>query len=81
MNFLWPRRRTLQEIETTIAVRSGRLLHWLLATWVGVMWLGEFVGIVFGYWQNSAFLVGAIILAGVAILLLGRGLRYIFSNE
>ena len=81
MNFLWPQRRTVQEIETTIAVRFGRLLHWVLATCVGIMWLGEFAGIVFGYWQNSAFLVGAIILAGVGFLLLGRGLRYVFSNE
>ena len=81
MNWLWPTQARLHEIETTIAVRLGRILHWGAAAFVGLLWLGEFVGVVFGYWSSSQFTVGAIILAGIAIFLLGRGLRYVFSNE
>ena len=81
MNWLWPRKRMLAELETTVAIRVGRLLHWVAATCVGVFWLGEFVGVAFGYWSNTAFVTGAIVLAGIAILLLGRGLRYVFSKE
>ena len=47
----------------------------------GLLWLGEFVGVVFGYWSSNQFTVGAVIVAGVAIFLLGRGLRYLFANE
>ena len=48
---------------------------------VGVMWLGEFIGVFFGYWHSSSFVVGLVILTGVAIFLVGRGLRYVFANE
>jgi hypothetical protein len=81
MKWLWPRQVTLEEIELTIAVRLGRFLHWAAVAFVGVFWLGEFIGIAFGYWSSSPFIIGAIILAGVAIFLLGRGLRYVFANE
>ncbi|HWE74177.1 MAG TPA: hypothetical protein VG328_13510 [Stellaceae bacterium] len=80
MKWLWPR-QTLEEIELTIAIRAGRFLHWSAIAFVGVMWLGEFVGVVFGYWHSSSFVVGLVILAGIAIFLLGRGLRYVFANE
>jgi hypothetical protein len=79
MNWLWPKQ--LQEIETTVAIRLGRFLHWAAAAFVGLLWLGEFVGVIFGYWSSSQFALGAVILAGVAIFLLGRGLRYLFANE
>jgi len=81
MNWLWPQKRTLRDIETTIAIRLGRVLHWAAVAFAGVLWLGEFVGIVFGYWSNSQFLIGIVILAGLGVFLLGRGLRYIFANE
>jgi hypothetical protein len=81
MKWLWPQRRRLQEIELTFAIRFGRFLHWSAIAFVGLMWLGEFIGIVFGYWQSSSFVVGLVILAGIAIFLLGRGLRYVFANE
>jgi hypothetical protein len=81
MNWLWPRKETLRAIETTIAIRLGRVLHWAAVAFAGVLWLGEFTGIVFGYWSSSQFVLGAVILAGMAIFLLGRGLRYIFANE
>ena len=81
MNWLWPNQAALREIETTIAIRLGRILHWGAAVFAGLLWLGEFVGIVFGYWSSSQFVIGAVILAGVAIFLLGRGLRYLFANE
>ena len=29
MKWLWPRQRTLEEIELTIAIRLGRFLHWI----------------------------------------------------
>lgn len=80
MNWIWPKKQLI-EIETTIAMRLGRVLHWAAAAFVGVLWLGEFTGIVFGYWSSSQFLIGVVILAGLAVLLLGRGLRYIFANE
>jgi hypothetical protein len=80
MKFLWPR-QTLEDIELTIAIRLGRFLHWSAIAFVGVMWLGEFVGVVFGYWRSSSFVVGLVILAGIAIFLVGRGLRYVFANE
>jgi hypothetical protein len=79
MKWLWPRR--LEEIELTIAIRLGRFLHWSAIAFVGVMWLGEFIGVVFGYWHSSSFVLGLVILAGIAIFLLGRGLRYVFANE
>jgi hypothetical protein len=81
MKWLWPQRRRLEEIELTIAIRLGRLLHWIALAFVGLMWLGEFSGVVFGYWRSSNFVIGLVILAGVAIFLLGRGLRYVFANE
>jgi hypothetical protein len=81
MNWLWPKRATLQEIEITLAIRFGRFLHWAAAAFVGLLWLGEFVGIIFGYWSSSQFAIGAVVLAGVVIFLLGRGLRYLFANE
>ena len=81
MKWLWPQRRTLQEIELSIAIRLGRFLHWIAIVAVGVMWLGEFIGVVFGYWHSSNFVLGLVILAGIAIFLLGRGLRYVFANE
>jgi hypothetical protein len=81
MKWLLPRRKTLEEIELTIAIRLGRFLHWAAIAFVGVMWLGEFAGILFGYWHSSSFVVGLVILAGIAIFLLGRGLRYVFANE
>lgn len=81
MKWLWPRRRSLQEIEIDIAIRLGRFLHWIAIAFVGVMWLGEFIGVVFGYWHSSGFVIGLVILAGIAIFLLGRGLRYVFANE
>lgn len=81
MKWLWPQRRTLEEIEFTIAVRLGRFLHWIAIVAVGVMWLGEFIGVIFGYWQSSDFVIGLVILLGIAIFLLGRGLRYVFANE
>lgn len=81
MNWLWPTQARLHAIETTIAVRLGRFLHWAAAAFVGLLWLGEFVGVVFGYWSSNQFTVGAVIVAGVAIFLLGRGLRYLFANE
>lgn len=80
MNWLWPRKR-LVEIETTIAVRLGRVLHWAAIAFVGVLWLGEFIGIIFGYWNDRFFQVGVVILGGLAIFLIGRGLRYVFANE
>lgn len=81
MNWLWPRKETLREIETTIAIRLGRVLHWAAVAFAGVLWLGEFAGIVFGYWSSNQFVLGAVVLAGIAIFLVGRGLRYIFANE
>jgi hypothetical protein len=81
MKWFWPRQQTLEEIELTIAIRMGRFLHWSAIAFVGVMWLGEFIGVVFGYWHSSSFVVGLVILAGIAIFLLGRGLRYVFANE
>jgi len=81
MTWLWPRKQTLEEIELTIAIRAGRFFHWAAVAFVGLLWLGEFIGIVFGYWQSNSFVIGAVILAGVAIFLLGRGLRYVFANE
>ena len=81
MKWLWPRQRTLEEIELTIAIRLGRFLHWIASAFVGVIWLGEFVGIVFGYWHSSSFVIGLVILAGIAIFLVGRGPRYVFANE
>ena len=81
MNWLWPQKGRLHEIETTIAIRLGRVLHWSAISFAGALWLGEFVGVVFGYWSSSQFLIGLVILIGVAIFLLGRGLRYIFANE
>jgi hypothetical protein len=80
MNWLWPKKK-LEEVETTIAIRFGRLLHWAAVTFVGAFWLGEFIGILFGYWVSSSFVIGSIILAGIVIILLGRGLRYVFANE
>lgn len=80
MNWLWPRKRLI-EIETTIAIRLGRVLHWAAVAFVGVLWLGEFIGIIFGYWNDRFFVVGVVILAGIVIFLVGRGLRYIFANE
>jgi hypothetical protein len=80
MKWLWPQ-ETLAEIETTIAVRLGRVIHWAAIVFAGVLWLGEFVGIIFGYWSSSQFVIGAVILGGVAIFFIGRGLRYVFSNE
>ncbi len=79
MNWLWPKR--LVEIETSIAIRLGRLLHWAAAAFVGLLWLGEFVGIIFGYWSDSYFIVGAVVLAGIVVFLVGRGLRYVLANE
>ncbi len=81
MSWLWPRKQTLEEIEITIAVRTGRFLHWAAAAFVGLLWLGEFIGVIFGYWSSNAFIIGAVILAGVIVFLLGRGLRYVFANE
>ena len=81
MNWLWPQKAALREIETTIAIRLGRVLHWAAVAFAGVLWLGEFVGIAFGYWSNNEFRIGVVILAGVVVFLLGRGLRYIFANE
>jgi len=81
MNWLWPTKKSLIEIETTIAIRLGRMLHWAALVSVGVLWLGEFIGIVFGYWSSSQFVLGAILLGGIALFLLGRGLRYVFANE
>jgi hypothetical protein len=81
MKWLWPRPSTLEEIELTIAIRLGRFLHWAAIAFVGVIWLGEFVGVVFGYWSSSSFVIGLIALVGVGIFLLGRGLRYVFANE
>ncbi|HVA12930.1 MAG TPA: hypothetical protein VNF99_06755 [Stellaceae bacterium] len=80
MKWLWPG-QTLEEIELTIAIRLGRFLHWAAIAFVGVMWLGEFVGIVFGYWSSNSFVIGLVLLAGVAVFLVGRGLRYVFANE
>jgi len=80
MNWLWPQKQ-LADIETTIAIRFGRMLHWSVVTFVGAFWLGEFVGVLFGYWTNSNFIIGGIILAGIILILLGRGLRYVFANE
>ena len=81
MNWLWPQLGKLHEIETTIAIRLGRVLHWAAVVFAGALWLGEFVGILFGYWSSSQFVIGLVILVGLAIFLLGRGLRYIFANE
>ncbi|HEY3917472.1 MAG TPA: hypothetical protein VGL83_06750 [Stellaceae bacterium] len=81
MTWLWPQKRTLEEIELTLAIRFGRLLHWAAVAFVGLVWLGEFVGVLFGYWSSSNFVIGLIILVGVAVFLLGRGLRYVFANE
>jgi hypothetical protein len=80
VKWLWPG-KTLEDLELTIAVRLGRFLHWSAIAFVGVMWLGEFIGILFGYWHSSSFVVGLVILIGIAIFLVGRGLRYVFANE
>ena len=81
MKWLWPTQKSLAELETTIAVRAGRMLHWAALVSVGVLWLGEFCGIIFGYWTSNQFVIGAVILGGIAVFLLGRGLRYVFANE
>lgn len=81
MRWLWPQKSTLEEIELTVAIRLGRFLHWSAMVFVGLMWLGEFIGVIFGYWSSSSFVIGLIILAGVAVFLLGRGLRYVFAKE
>lgn len=81
MKWLWPRKRSLEEMELTIAIRMGRFVHWAALVFVGLMWLGEFIGVFFGYWSSSSFVIGIIILGGVVIFLLGRGLRYVFANE
>jgi hypothetical protein len=81
MKWLWPRQRTLEELELTIAIRLGRFFHWAAVAFVGLMWLGEFIGVVFGYWSSNSFVIGLIVLAGAGIFLLGRGLRYVFANE
>ncbi len=80
MRWIWPR-KTIADIETNIAIRFGRLLHWAAVASVGVLWLGEFVGIVFGYWSSNSFVIGIVVLAGIAVILIARGLRYVFSNE
>jgi hypothetical protein len=80
MNWLWPQKK-LTEIETSIAIRLGRFVHWGAVAFVGLFWLGEFVGVIFGFWANDSFVIGAIILAGIVIVLLARGLRYVFANE
>jgi hypothetical protein len=80
MKWLWPKQK-IAEIETTIAIRLGRMLHWAAIVFAGVLWLGEFIGVVFGFWTDSHFVLGAVILGGIAIFLLGRGLRYVFANE
>ena len=80
MKWLWPN-KSLAEIETTIAIRLGRVLQWAAVALAGLLWLGEFVGVVFGYWSSSQFAIGAAILGGIALFLIGRGLRYVFSNE
>jgi hypothetical protein len=81
MNWLWPRKQTIEDLEITIAVRAGRFLHWAAAAFVGLLWLGEFIGVLFGYWQSNSFVIGLVILAGIGIFLVGRGLRYVFANE
>jgi hypothetical protein len=80
MKWLWPN-KSLAEIETTIAIRLGRVLLWAAVALAGLLWLGEFVGVIFGYWSSSQFAIGAAILGGIALFLIGRGLRYVFSNE
>ncbi len=80
MKWIWPK-KTIEEIELTIAVRFGRFIHWAAAVTVGLFWLGEFIGILFGYWSESSFTIGAVILGGLALLFVGRGLRYVFANE
>jgi hypothetical protein len=77
----WLRPQKLRDVETTIAIRLGRVLHWGAAAFAAVLWLGEFVGVVFGYWSSSQFVIGVVILVGLAVFLAGRGLRYIFANE
>jgi len=79
MKWLWPQK--LEDIELTIAIRLGRFLHWSAIAFVGVMWLGEFIGVAFSYWHSNNLIIGTIVLAGIAIFLLGRGLRYVFANE
>lgn len=80
MHWIWPR-KTIADIETNIAVRFGRLMHWAALAFAGLLWLGEFVGIIFGYWSSSFFDIGIIVLIGIAAIMIGRGLRYVFSNE
>jgi hypothetical protein len=81
MNWLWPRKQDLADIELTIAIRVGRFLHWAAIAFVGLAWLGEFIGVLFSYWHSNNLVVGFSILGGVAVVLLGRGLRYVFANE
>lgn len=81
MKWIWPRKRTLEDIEISIAIRFGRFIHWAAVAFVGVLWLGEFIGVIFGYWSSNSFVIGLIIVVGLAIFLIGRGLRYVFSNE
>ena len=57
MKWLWPRKE-LAALETTIAIRFGRLLHWSALGIVAVMWCGEFVGIVDGAEANAKLLEG-----------------------
>jgi hypothetical protein len=80
MHWIWPK-KTIEDLEITIAVRFGRFIHWAAVAFAGILWLGEFVGIIFGYWSNNSFIIGMVLLAGLAILLIGRGLRYVFANE
>ena len=79
MKWLWPQK--LRDVETTLAIRLGRVLHWAAIAFAAVLWLGEFVGVVFGYWSSSQFVIGMVILVGLAVFMAGRGLRYIFANE
>ena len=80
MNWLWPK-KNLVELETTIAIRLGRVLHWAALVFAGVLWLGEFIGVVFGFWSDSHFLIGVVVLGGIVVFLIGRGLRYVLANE
>ena len=78
---LWPKKKTLEDIELTIAIHMGRFLHWAAISLVGILWLGEFIGIFFGNWPSSNFVIGMILLGGIALIMIGRGLRFALAKE
>jgi hypothetical protein len=77
MSWLWPR---ALNTDATLAVRTGRLLHW---SFVGLAIIFATVSLVAGVTQRYAeplFYV-TVILIWFGFAMLGRGLRYLLARE